>query len=94
MTWYACGQALPAGIFDDEFQRVALDHVKRTIPNLVPTTYEAADAYLREEYNKPKGERDLLREMCTIIPFGLPKDRKVYFVVPSMKSVFPLSNGE
>ena len=94
MTWYACGQALPAGIFGDIFQNTALDHVKKTMPNLVPTTYEAADAYLREEYKKPEGERDLLREMCMIIPFSLPKDRKVYLAVPNMKSVFPIINGE
>lgn len=30
-------------------------------PSLVPTTYEAAAEYLREEKLKPKGKRDLRR---------------------------------
>ncbi|KAG8983192.1 hypothetical protein FRB90_006238 [Tulasnella sp. 427] len=33
-------------------------------PTLIPTTYEAAEEYLREEKLKPKGKRDLRREFC------------------------------
>ncbi len=46
-----------------DLQSVTLNQAKETFPNLVPTTYEAASAYLREE-RKPKGEQDLLQEMC------------------------------
>ena len=52
--------------------------------------YEAASAYLREERKKPKGEQDLLREMCVMVPLGLPKDRKVSFVIPSRKIIVAL----
>jgi hypothetical protein len=83
---------VPAEVFSDEFQTMALNHVKpKTMPNLVPTTYEAATAYLREEHKKPRGKRNLLREM---IPSGLPQDRKACFVVYSMKTTFPLFSGE
>ena len=58
----------------------------KTMPNLVPTTYEAAKAYLREENEEPKAVQDLLREVVMIAPLGLPKDRKTYSAVPSMKT--------
>ena len=93
MTWYSCGQVLPTGMPGD-LQSVTLNQVKKTMPNLVPTTYEAASAYLREERKKPKGEQDLLREMCVMIPLGLPQDRKVSFVIPSMKVTIALTDGE
>jgi len=94
MTWYACGKVLPAAAFGDDLQSSMLDYIKESAPNLFPTTYEAADAYLREELKKPKGKRDLLREMCAMIPLDLPKDRKVSFIAPSMGIVFPLKDGE
>jgi len=95
LTWYACGRRLPAGTFtSDRLQSGALKRVQEVMPNLVPTTYEAADAYLREEHKKPKGKRDLLREMCAMLPVGLPKDRKTHFVVHSAKTVFEIVNGE
>ena len=94
MTWYACGQVLPGVGGDDDLQSEVLAHVEKCMPNLVPTTYEAADAYLREERKKPQGERDLLREMCVMVPLGLPEDRGVSFVVPSMKTKLALFNGE
>lgn len=94
MTLYACGKVVPAGILDDKFQTMALNHVKESMPNLVPTTYEAADAYLREERKKPEGERNLLKEMCMIIPLGLPKDLKVYIMLDVAKTIIPLFNGE
>jgi hypothetical protein len=43
-----------AGMLGDELQRMALNHVKKSMPNLVPTTYEAAGAYLSEERKKLK----------------------------------------
>ena len=51
-------------------------------------------AYLREERKKPKGERDLLREVCAMILLDIPKDRKVYFVVSSAKMVVEIVNSE
>ena len=92
MTWYSCGQLLPGGMPGD-LQSVTLNEVKKTLPNLVPTTYEAASAYLREERKKPEGEQDLLREMCVMIPLGLPKDRKVSLVIPSRKIIVALTHG-
>ena len=94
MTWYACGEVLPVGKFSADFERMTLDHIKQSMPNLVPTTYDASHAYLDEEKKKPKGKRDLLREMCMMLPLGLPKDRKVYFASFPTKSVFPLYSGE
>src|SRR6266542_1020846 len=90
MTWYACGHELPAGLLGDNFENLALNHIKETMPNLVPTTYEAASAYLRVELKKRKEKRDLHREMCMIIPLDLPTDRKVSLVDPKLKSSFPL----
>jgi hypothetical protein len=94
VTWYACGEALPAGKFGAEFERMTLEHINHNMPNLVPTTYDASHAYLDEEQKKPEGKRDLLREMCMMLPLGLPEDRKVYFVSFAMKSIFPLYNGK
>jgi len=64
------------------------------MPNLIPSTYEAAKAYLREEKEKSKAERDLLQEMVMIVPLGLPKDRKTHLVVPSMKTIIPIYDGQ
>jgi hypothetical protein len=94
MTWYACGQALSPGFFDDTFQSIVLDHIKGSMPNLVPTTYKAAKAYLHEESKKPKEQQYLRREMCMMIPLSLPKDRKVYYVVSSFKSCIEIVQGE
>lgn len=93
MTWYASGQALPAGTMGEDFERMTLEYVRQYMPNVVPTTYDAADAYLREERKKPEGERDLLREMCVMIPLGLPKEPKISFVSFSVKAVIALTNG-
>jgi hypothetical protein len=94
MTWYACGKALSPGMLGEQFENSYLAHIKKTMPNLVPTTYEAAKAYLREENEKSKGEQDLLREMVMIVPLGLPKDRKTHLVVPSMKTIMPIYDGQ
>ena len=94
MTWYACGKVLPPGMLGDRFESSYLTHIRKFMPNLIPTTYEAAQAYLREENEKPKAERDLLREMVMIVTLGLPKDRKTHLVVPSMKTIFPIYDGQ
>jgi hypothetical protein len=93
LTWYACGEALPAD-FGTGLNKMVLDHIKGFIPNFAPTTYEASRAYLDEEIKKPKGKRDLLREMCMVFPMTLPKDRKVYFVNEATKLLMPLSERE
>ena len=93
MTWYSWGQLLPAGMPGD-LESTTLNQVKKMMPNLVPTTYEAANAYLVEESKKPKGEQDLHREMCVMVPLCLPKDRKVNLVIPSMKLIVELTNGQ
>jgi hypothetical protein len=64
-----------------------MENIRKYMPNLIPTTYEASNAYLQEELKKPKGKRDLLREMCMMIPLHLPKDRKVYFRSDAMKTL-------
>jgi len=56
MTWYACGKVLPPGMLGDRFENSYLTHIRKTMPNLVPTTYEAAKAYLCEENEKSKAE--------------------------------------
>jgi hypothetical protein len=94
MTWYACGQVLPPGMLGDRFESLYLAHIRKTMSNLVPTTYEAAEAYLREQNAKPKAERDLLREMVMIVPLDLPKDRRTHLVVPSMETIFPIYDGQ
>ena len=96
MTWYACGEALPVEFSGVGLDKMVLDYLKGPglIPNFAPTTYEAACSYLDEELKKPKGERDLLREMCVMMPLVLPKKRKVCFVSEATKVLFPLSEGE
>lgn len=49
-------QTLPRGFTD-----LVIGSMFKFCPTLVPTTYEAAEEYLREEKLKPKGHRDLRR---------------------------------
>ena len=94
MVWYACGQVLPSRMIGDELEKKAFDQVKKCMPSLVPTTYEAAEAYLLEELKKPEGGRNLLREMCLMLPMRLPKDRTVSFVAASVNTRVALTEGE
>ncbi|KIO17030.1 hypothetical protein M407DRAFT_246858 [Tulasnella calospora MUT 4182] len=56
----------------DEFRRtlpqeyidLVFSSMAKFCPTLIPTTFEAAAEYLREEKLKPKGKRDLRREFC------------------------------
>ena len=81
MTWYACGQAMPAERSpDDAVSNVA----KQSMPNLVPTTYEAADA----------PDATVEHEMCVILPLALPKDRKVFFLIPFLGVMRELTECE
>jgi hypothetical protein len=83
-----------SAILGPELDESATAQIRNYIPNLVPTTYEASNAYLQEELKKPQGERNLLREMCMMIPLNLPKDRKVYFKSDAIKQLLPLVDGE
>ena len=99
MIWYMYGKIIPlsqAVRLGPDFGEKVMAHLETQIPkgNLIPTNYEAADKYLREELKKPKGSRDLLREMCVVIPMSLPKDRKVWHKSNVMKTLIELSQGE
>jgi len=42
----------------------------------------------------PKESKTSSKRCVVMIPLGLPKDRKVSFVIPSMKIVVGLTDGE
>ena len=54
---------MPSGTLSDGLREIASSTLRENFTNLVPTTYEAAKAYLDQELLKPEGQRDLLREM-------------------------------
>jgi hypothetical protein len=91
-VWYVLGKKLP----DAEMCQIlseALPNVLRYVENFVPTTYEAAQAFLHEELKKPKGQRDLRREMCVFVLVA-PEDPGVSFKPDSINYLIPLSTGE
>jgi hypothetical protein len=61
---------------------------------LLPTTYEAAKAYLDEELLKPKGQRDIPREMCMLIVSDVPDDQDIVFKANSMDLLIRFKQGE
>ena len=76
------------------FTDTVLATARQNFNNIVPTTYEASKAYLDEEILKPKGQRDLRREMCMIIVMGLPGDEDIFLRLNAAKLLIPLSKGE
>ena len=52
--------------FPKEYVDLIFASMYKFCPTLVPTTYEAAAEYLREEKMKPKGSRDLRRSFVSI----------------------------
>jgi hypothetical protein len=59
----------------------------------VPSTYDASRAYLDAELQKPKNQRDLLKEMCVIHPIAIPGDRKLHVIVQSQQLIIPIYKG-
>lgn len=59
--------------FPKEYVELIFASMYKFCPTLVPTTYEAAEEYLREEKMKPKGSRDLRRLVPSICESSVPK---------------------
>lgn len=96
VTWYAFGAALPSGRLPRSLDKSAF----KTLGNMfrgvtfAPTTYEAAQTYLRSEIQKPAGERDLNREMCLFVVMAVPKNQEVAYKSISTKALIDLPKGE
>jgi hypothetical protein len=94
IVWYMLGKKLPQLEESLSFlSKDLLPHTLQQAPNLTPTTYEAAEAYLREELKKPEGQRDLFREMCAFVLIAPADDPKVYFRADAMKAMIPMYSG-
>jgi len=67
LVYYIGGERAPPDVcksLPKGFTDLVVSSMYKFCPTLVPTTYEAASEYLREEKMKPKGHRDLRRESC------------------------------
>ena len=94
MAFYRLGQCVPSGVLPRAFTDTVLATARQHFNNIVPTTYEAAKAYVDEEILKPKGQRDLRREMCMIIVMGIPGNEDILLKFDAVKLLIPLSKGE
>jgi len=94
MTFYALGGRVPSGTLPGAFKKTVYTTLKEHFTNLVPTTYDASKAYLDQELLKPKGQRDLHREMCMLIVMQIPKDQDILLIAEATKTLIPLTNGE
>jgi len=66
-VFYTDGERAPPSLahsLPQEYIDLIFNSMYKFCPTLIPTTYEAAAEYLREEKMKPKGKRDLRREFC------------------------------
>jgi hypothetical protein len=77
-----------------EFTNTVLSTARQNFNNIVPTTYEASKIYLDEEMMKPKGQRDLQREMCMIVVMRIPSNQEVVLKLDAPKVLVPLTQGE
>jgi hypothetical protein len=93
MTWYAFGEKLPDGIISGSAEEEILAGVRAQFSNLEPTSYEASRAYLDSELRKPKGQRNLQREMCMIMVMGVPENQKVAFWSEAVGLLIHVSPG-
>lgn len=76
-----------------EIKDKILTTVQTKLPNLAPTTYEAAKAYLDQEVLKQEGERDLTREMCMLVVMKIPDDQDIVFGAAIIKTQICLRAG-
>ena len=89
LKWYGFGQELS----ESSIPLLFSEHFHKTTPGFVPTTYDASRAYLDAELEKPKGQRDLLKAMCVILPLKIPKNRKLHLIMRNMNSIMPIYQG-
>lgn len=71
-------------------QKLAWRVVDTSLQNLVPTTYEASEAYLARERLKPKAQQDLRREICMLNVVSIPDGQDLVLVIQSIKVFIPL----
>jgi hypothetical protein len=94
MTFYTLGLPLSSSRLPRAFFDTVLATARQHFNNIVPTTYEASKAYLDEESLKPKGQRDLRREMCMIIVMKIPDNQEILLKFDAAKLLIPLTKGE
>jgi hypothetical protein len=75
MTVYVFGRPMPSEELADPFSRAFLSFVRESFPDFVPTTYEAARAFIDKELLKPEGQRDLRRAICLLVVVKIPDDQ-------------------
>lgn len=71
-------------------QKLAWSTVDANIKDLVPTTYEASQAYFAQERLKPKAQQDPLREMCMLNVTAIPDEQDLVLVIECLKLLIPL----
>lgn len=84
---------MPSGVLPKTFTDTVIATAQQRFTNIVPTTYEAAKAYLDEEILKPEGQRDLRREMCMIFVMGVDNE-DIVLKLDAVKVLVPLNAGE
>jgi hypothetical protein len=94
ITFYFLGRPVPNGTLPRAFSNTVLTTAKQNFNNVIPTTYEASKEYLDEEILKPKGQRDLRREMCMIVVTDIPGDSEIILKLDTAKILFPLYRGQ
>jgi hypothetical protein len=94
IRWYLNGNLLPLGNpLSSHIDGFVTNVMKENKLDMSPTTYEEAKAYL-EELKKPEGSRDLLREMCFILPIKVPENEDAVLVLPRAKVIVPIGTGK
>jgi hypothetical protein len=69
------------------------DSFYENFTGFVPTTYEAARAYLDEQIKKPAGQRHLHREQCVMVVAHLPENQNVAFFHKTTNTLMKLRTG-
>lgn len=65
ITFYVFGRQMPNNTASGQLQQIGWMAVDTNLPDLVPTTYEAAKSYIDQELLKLDDARDdVRREMC------------------------------
>ncbi|KIM78595.1 hypothetical protein PILCRDRAFT_824224 [Piloderma croceum F 1598] len=93
VTFCALGRPVPSSSIPRDISDAAFEIAQQHFNNIVPTTYEASKEYLDEEMLKPKGQRDLRREMCMITVMEIPGNQDILLKFDAAKLLIPLTKG-
>jgi hypothetical protein len=94
VTFYALGRLALSSSIPRDISEAALEITQLYFNNIVPTTYKVSKEYLDEEMLKPKGQRDLRREMCVITVMEIPDNRDILLKSDAARTLIPFTKGE